>query len=149
MPQQNWTNSVIRRCGFPMSARHRCSTRSTTCCRRRIEIVIATGILNLWMNEPADVAASYASLSAAHGDRFLMGIGVSHAPLIDSTEPGRYRKPLAATASFLDALDSAAPPIPVDASVLAALGPKMLALAANARAAPIPTSLRPTTPTRS
>jgi len=95
------------------------------------DIVVATGILNLWMNDPADVAASYASLTAAHGDRYLMGIGVSHAPLIDSTEPGRYRRPLAATASFLDALDSAEQPVPADARVLAALGPKMLELAAN------------------
>jgi probable F420-dependent oxidoreductase len=95
------------------------------------DIVVATGILNLWMNEPADVATSYASLTAAHGDRFLMGIGVSHAPLIDSTEPGRYRKPLAATAAFLDALDDAQPPVPVGARVLAALGPKMLELAAG------------------
>jgi probable F420-dependent oxidoreductase len=94
-------------------------------------IVIATGILNLWMNDPADVAASYASLTAAHGERFLMGIGVSHAPLVDSTEPGRYRKPLAATASFLDALDSAEQPVPVEARVLAALGPKMLRLSAE------------------
>src|SRR5690242_12453278 len=39
-------------------------------------IVVATGILNLWMNEPAEVAESYASLLEAHGDRFLMGIGV-------------------------------------------------------------------------
>jgi probable F420-dependent oxidoreductase len=94
-------------------------------------IVIATGILNLWMNDPADVAASYASLTAAHGERFLMGIGVSHAPLVDSTEPGRYRKPLAATASFLDAIDSAEQPVPVEARVLAALGPKMLRLSAE------------------
>lgn len=95
------------------------------------DVVIATGILNLWMNEPADVAASYASLTAAHGNRFLLGIGVSHAPLIDATNPGRYRKPLAATASFLDALDNAAEPVPADARVLAALGPKMLTLAAD------------------
>ncbi len=95
------------------------------------DIVIATGILNLWMNEPADVAASYASLTAAHGERFLMGIGVSHAPLIDSTEAGRYRKPLAATAAFLDALDGAEHPVPNGARVLAALGPKMLKLAAD------------------
>jgi alkanesulfonate monooxygenase SsuD/methylene tetrahydromethanopterin reductase-like flavin-dependent oxidoreductase (luciferase family) len=54
-------------------------------------VVIATGILNLRMHTPSDVAASYASLSAAHGDRFLLGIGVSHAPLIDASEPGRYR----------------------------------------------------------
>ncbi len=95
------------------------------------DIVIATGILNLWMHEPADVATSYASLTATHGDRFLLGIGVSHAPLVDSIEAGLYRRPLAATASFLDALDSADQPVPVEARVLAALGPKMLELAAS------------------
>lgn len=92
---------------------------------------IATGILNLWMHAPAEVAASHAALTAAHGDRFLLGIGVSHAPLIDAGEPGRYRKPLVATASFLDGLDAAEQPVPADARVLAALGPKMLALAAS------------------
>lgn len=95
------------------------------------QTVIATGILNLWMHGAADVAASYAELTAAHGDRFLLGIGVSHAPLIDAREPGRYRKPLAATASFLDALDAAEQPVPAESRVLAALGPKMLKLAAS------------------
>ena len=93
--------------------------------------VIATGILNLWMHAPGDVAESYAALTARHGDRFLLGIGVSHAPLIDAGEPGRYRKPLAATAAFLDGLDAAPQPVPVESRVLAALGPKMLALAAT------------------
>jgi probable F420-dependent oxidoreductase len=95
------------------------------------QVVIAAGILNLWMHEPSDVAASYASLVATHGERFLMGIGVSHAPLIDSKEPGRYRKPLAATRGYLDALDATPQPVPVANRVLAALGPKMLELAAT------------------
>lgn len=95
------------------------------------QTVIATGILNLWLHSSTEVADSYAALTAEHGDRFLLGIGVSHAPLIEAKEPGRYRKPLAATASFLDALDSAERPVPVERRVLAALGPKMLALAAN------------------
>jgi probable F420-dependent oxidoreductase len=95
------------------------------------QTVIATGILNLWMHQPSDVADSYAALTAEHGDRFLLGIGVSHAPLVDSREPGRYRKPLAATAAFLDALDAAAHPVPMERRVLAALGPKMLELAAS------------------
>ena len=90
--------------------------------------VIATGILNLWMHEPADVAARYATLTDTHGERFLLGIGVSHAPLIDSKEPGRYRKPLAATEAFLDGIDASAQPVPVANRVLAALGPKMLDL---------------------
>src|SRR4029078_277863 len=54
------------------------------------QVVIAPGILNLWMHEPSDGAASHASLAATHGERFLLGIGVSHAPLIDSKEPGLY-----------------------------------------------------------
>jgi probable F420-dependent oxidoreductase len=93
--------------------------------------VIATGILNLWMHSAGDVAESYAALTAEHGDRFLLGIGVSHAPLIDADRPGRYRKPLAATASFLDGLDAAPQPVPTERRVLAALGPKMLALSAT------------------
>ncbi|WP_046319399.1 LLM class F420-dependent oxidoreductase [Mycobacterium sp. UM_Kg1] len=93
--------------------------------------VIATGILNLWMHSPADVAASYAALTAEHGDRFLLGIGVSHAPLIDSRDPGRYKRPLGAMTTFLDGLDAAETPVPADARVLAALGPKMLEVAAT------------------
>ncbi|MER6816155.1 LLM class F420-dependent oxidoreductase [Spirillospora sp. NPDC000708] len=93
--------------------------------------VVATGILNLWMHAPEDAAASFASLSAEHGDRFLMGIGVSHAPLVDSAEPGRYRRPLAAMSAFLDGLDAAERPVPRDSRVLAALGPRMLETAAK------------------
>ncbi len=93
--------------------------------------VIATGILNLWMHEPADVAARYAALTETHGERFLLGIGVSHAPLIDSRGPGTYRKPLAATEAFLDAIDASPQPVPTANRVLAALGPKMLQLAAS------------------
>lgn len=93
--------------------------------------VVATGILNLWMHEPVDVAAKYQSLVSAHGERLLLGIGVSHAPLIDADNPGRYQKPLAATKEYLQALDATEQPVPVDARVLAALGPKMLNLSAT------------------
>jgi probable F420-dependent oxidoreductase len=105
--------------------------------------VIATGILNLWMHSPGDVAESYAELTAEHGDRFLLGIGVSHAPLIDAGQPGRYRKPLAATAAFLDGLDAAPRPVPAERRVLAALGPKMLALSATRTAGAHPYLVTP------
>lgn len=91
--------------------------------------VVATGILNLWMHTPEESADAHHRLTAAHGDRFLMGIGVSHQPLIDSTEAGRYRKPLSAMQAFLDGLDAADPPLDRGTRVLAALGPKMLELA--------------------
>ena len=93
--------------------------------------VIATGILNLWMHEPSDVAVWYSSVNGTHGERLLLGIGCSHAPLIDAKEAGRYRKPLAATRTFLDAIDTTETPVPAENRVLAALGPKMLELSAT------------------
>ena len=93
------------------------------------EVVVATGILNLWMREPAETAERYVGLTSAHGDRLLVGIGVSHAPLIDAGNPGRYRRPLQAMRTYLDELDAIGASVPVRRRVLAALGPKMLALA--------------------
>jgi probable F420-dependent oxidoreductase len=92
--------------------------------------VAATGVLNLWMHSPEETADAHDRLTRTHGDRFLVGIGVSNAALVDAiTEPGRFRKPLAAAAAFLDALDSAPTPLPRDATVLAAISPKMLEIA--------------------
>ena len=91
--------------------------------------VVASGILNLWMHSAADTSEFHARATAQHGDRFLVGIGVSHRPLVDSKEPGRYRKPLSAMAAYLELLDSAPTPLDIDHRVLAALGPRMLELA--------------------
>lgn len=91
---------------------------------------IATGILNLWLHEPDETAAQHAALTAAHGDRFLCGIGIGHRPFIDMVkEPGTYQRPVETTAAFLDGLDSAETPLAPEGRVLAALGPKMLELA--------------------
>jgi probable F420-dependent oxidoreductase len=92
---------------------------------------VATGVLNLWMHTPAETAAGYASLTGTYGDRFLLGVGVSHAESVDRAEPGRYRHPIGAMTGFLDALDAAEPPVPVAGRVLAALGPRMLEVSAK------------------
>ena len=92
-------------------------------------LVVATGILNIWMHEPAEVAARRAGWSDAWKRRFLLGLGASHAPLIDYGNPGRYQKPFSKMVEYLDGLDAADVPYPTDARVLAALRPKMLGLA--------------------
>jgi probable F420-dependent oxidoreductase len=106
-------------------------------------ITVASGILNLWMHTPGATAEAFAAFADAYGDRLLVGIGVSHAPLIDAAEPGRYRNPLASTAGFLDGLDAAVPPLPADRRVLAALGPKMLELARQRTAGTHPYNVTP------
>ena len=90
---------------------------------------VATGILNIWMHEPADAAAQFQRLVAEHGPRFLMGLGVSHGPFINATGKGNYSKPLTHMREYLDGLDAAPEPVPPTERVLAALGPKMLELA--------------------
>jgi probable F420-dependent oxidoreductase len=92
-------------------------------------LVAATGILNVWMREPARTAADFGRIQTAHPDRFLLGLGISHAVLVDREQPGRYGRPIATMREYLDALEAAAPPVPRGSRVLAALGPRMLELA--------------------
>ncbi|MCW3063683.1 MAG: F420-dependent oxidoreductase [Solirubrobacterales bacterium] len=92
-------------------------------------VPVATGILNVWAHEPAETAADHARLAAAHPGRFLLGLGIGHAAMVDRDEPGRYRKPVSTMRSYLDGLDAADTPVPREERILAALGPKMLELA--------------------
>jgi probable F420-dependent oxidoreductase len=105
---------------------------------------VATGILNLWMHTAEETAGNHARLVGAHGNRFLVGIGVSHQVLIDTvTEPGRYAKPLSAMVAYLDGLDAADTPLGPSSRVLAALGPKMLELARQRAAGVHPYNVTP------
>ena len=97
-------------------------------------IVIATGIANIWVRDATAMAAAQKTLAEAYDDRFLLGMGVSHAPLV--TMRGHdYAKPFTAMKNYLDAMDmapfTATPPATPPKRVLAALAPKMLALAAE------------------
>jgi probable F420-dependent oxidoreductase len=99
-------------------------------------IVVATGILNIWQHTPAAVAAARAELPNA--DRFLLGIGASHAPLVEG-----YHKPYSAMVDYLDGLDAADPSIPPAGRVLAALGPRMLELSRDRAAGAHPYLVTP------
>jgi probable F420-dependent oxidoreductase len=89
-------------------------------------LTVATGILNVWRHEPADVAAGHADLRRDFRDRFLLGVGIGH-----PEATSEYKQPLAKMRDFLDGLDNADRPVPRDERVVAALGPKMLELAAE------------------
>ena len=106
--------------------------------------IVATGILNLWLHTAEETAEQHAALTAAHGPRFLVGIGVGHRPSIDRIiAEGTYQQPLAQMAAFLDALDAAEVPLAPQDRALAALGPKMLELAATRTAGAHPYLVTP------
>jgi probable F420-dependent oxidoreductase len=87
-------------------------------------MVAATGILNVWSNDPGETAAADAALRADFPGRFMLGVGIGHPEATSD-----YRRPLRTMRAFLDGLDASPTPPPADERCLAALGPKMLDLA--------------------
>ena len=85
-------------------------------------LVVATGVVNIWMSDPAELADSYHRIRAKHPGRLLLGIGSGHR----EATPQRVR-PLDAMSAYLDVLDDRG--VPVEDRLLSALGPRMLALA--------------------
>jgi len=120
-----WIPEALGREAFTNSALLLAGTR---------RIVVATGIANIWARDAMAMAAAQKTLAEAYPNRFLLGIGVSHAPLV-GMRGHVYDKPLTAMRNYLDAMDSApfmaVPPSAAPQRVLAALAPRMLKLAAE------------------
>ena len=96
---------------------------------------LATGIMNIYHREPGVTMAAQQSLAEQSGGRFLLGMGVSHKPLVEGVRGLEYGPPVATMRTYLERMQAApytaikaaeAPP-----TVIAALGPKMLELAAS------------------
>ncbi|WP_344599316.1 LLM class F420-dependent oxidoreductase [Streptomyces glaucus] len=99
-------------------------------------LTVGTSIQSIWEHEAADSAAAFAGLEAARPGRFVLGLGVSHGPLVKD-----YRRPYSALVAYLDGLDAAG--VPADRRVLAALGPKTLELTRDRAAGAIPYLVTP------
>jgi probable F420-dependent oxidoreductase len=97
-------------------------------------VTVATGVLNIWRQTPSAANAWWAAQPPGVRDRALLGLGVSHGPLIGE----EWVRPLAAMGAFLDALD-----VPAERLCLAALGPRMLALAGERTAGAHPYLVTP------
>ena len=97
-------------------------------------LVVASGIANLHARDPLAMANGARTLGEAYPGRFVLGIGVSHAPSV-AARGGTYGRPVETMRAYLDAMAATEfgapqpdPPVPL---VLAALGPRMLELAAE------------------
>lgn len=88
-------------------------------------IGVASGIVSIWHSSPPEVAAFAQDAERAHPGRFLLGLGASHAVLLEGSGTA-YRKPYSKMVDYLDGLDAAG--LPPERRILAALGPRMLEL---------------------
>jgi probable F420-dependent oxidoreductase len=92
-------------------------------------MTVASGIVSVYEIPAAIATAEHSRLTREFPGRFLLGLGVSHAPQVDRDAPGRYGHPIATMSAYLDELDAAPDPVPRQERIIAALGPRMLQLA--------------------
>ena len=92
---------------------------------------VASGIANIYARDAISAIAAHDSLNNLFNDRFILGLGVSHIPLVETFRGHNYQKPLSAMRSYLDQMENAELSIkkPERNIILAALGPKMTELA--------------------
>lgn len=89
-----------------------------------IRFAFATGIINVWTEPVADVAAAYHRINTIYPNRVLLGVGAGHREA--TTE---YARPYDRLNEYLDALAADERSVPADHTALAALGPRVLRLA--------------------
>jgi probable F420-dependent oxidoreductase len=98
-------------------------------------IAIGTGIAQIYGRDPMTMTGGWKTISEAFPGRFVLGLGVSHQPMVEGLRGHTYGPPLTAMREYLERMDTAmyvaAEPTEPPRRVLAALGPKMLALAAE------------------
>ncbi len=115
---------------FPEAWGREAFTNASLLLSRTSSMVLATGIANIWGRDAVTAANAAKTLTAAYDERFILGLGVSHEPLVQRLRGHEYQAPLGKTKEFLLAMDSAPMFAPEGstrvARVLAALGPKML-----------------------
>lgn len=99
------------------------------------KLIVATGIANIYARDPMAMANGQRGLNEQSDGRFLLGVGVSHRPMVQGVRGHTYGKPVATMRAYLEAMRDAPyqAPTPREAplTVVAALGPNMMALSAE------------------
>ena len=98
-------------------------------------LIVATGIANIYARDPMAMANGQRGLNEQSGGRFLLGVGVSHRPMVQGLRGHTYGKPVATMRAYLEAMREAPYQAPMPSekppTVVAALGPKMMALSSK------------------
>ncbi|WP_165943355.1 TIGR03620 family F420-dependent LLM class oxidoreductase [Roseicella aquatilis] len=107
------------------------------------KLVIGSSIANIYARDAFTARRALATLNALHGGRFALGLGVSHIPMVEGLRGHQYEKPVPAMRAYLDGMRKAGEGAPEGPVLLAALGPKMLALAAAQSDGAVPYNVTP------
>lgn len=109
-----------------------CLTQSAAFLSATDRLVVGTGIANIHIRLPSAAETGGRTLNALFPNRFVLGLGVSHAPLVEHGMGGTYAKPLATMRTYLEKMagvsEAIEPGAPRPTRLLAALGPKMIEL---------------------
>ena len=108
-------------------------------------IAVGSSIANIYARDPVTARNGRRTLADFSGERFVLGLGVSHPPLVETLRGHRYAGPVAAMRRYLEGIAADGPPLddPDRPVVIAALGPRMLELAAELCRGAIPYNVTP------
>ena len=107
------------------------------------KLVVGSSIANIYARDSFTAQRAMVSLNSLHGNRFILGLGVSHIPMVEGLRGHRYDKPLGAMRTYLDGIHKGLPEADAAPVVVAALGPKMLALSAEKSMGAVPYNVTP------
>lgn len=120
---------------LPETVGKECLTESAAFLAATDRLVVGTGIANIHVRLPSAAEAGARTLTALYPGRFVLGLGVSHGPLVERGMGGTYEKPLATMRSYLERMaavpDAIEPGVGRPPRLLAALGPKMIELSGS------------------
>ena len=139
---------TVEKCGYaalwyPESRGYESMSLADYLLSKSEHLVIGSSIANIYARDSFTARRAVVSLNDLHGQRFILGLGVSHIPMVEGLRGHRYDKPLSAMRAYLDGLHKDVPQgeeLPV---VVAALGPKMLALSAEKARGAVPYNVTP------
>lgn len=111
------------------------------------DLVVGSGIANIYARDPAASVMGHNSLNELYGGRFVLGLGVSHAPLVSTLRGHDYKRPVSTMRKYLDDMDAVWQSLAADPAdkqvILAALGPNMSKLAAERTLGAFPYNVTP------
>jgi probable F420-dependent oxidoreductase len=139
---------TVERCGYsalwyPESRGYESMSLASFLLSNSEKLTIGSSIANIYARDSFTAQRAMLSLNRLNGGRFILGLGVSHIPMVEGLRGHRYEKPLAAMGAYLDGINKGAPEGELPPVMVAALGPKMLALSGAKSRGAVPYNVTP------